>query len=179
MWSAYRCSIPSCSDCSDRRCWGPSRPLSSRRLSAVGIQLELPLHDFARAACKLSQTPPAKNTALSPSSTISSLFLFFLSFQVLCRLSGLRSGGTMTVIRSVFVPDDGWLRPAPGRPSKAHLRHPNLEISTIYPVRLVPSHHWTTRHHWTPLDPHRVHNRGESSTRFSPLFRVIVLPSFA
>lgn len=129
----------------------------------MGIQLEVPLHDFARAAWKLRSSlfrrrrrPLARSDLadLLPLSRPSFSLFFPFKSPVLSR-SGL-CGGTMTVIRSVFVPDDGWLRRAPGRPSP-HLRHSNLELSRplCYPVQLFLSH----RHHSTPLNPqHRVHN---------------------
>lgn len=103
----------------------------------MGIQLEVPLHDFARAAWKLRSSlfrrrrrPLARSDLadLLPLSRPSFSLFFPFKSPVLSR-SGL-CGGTMTVIRSVFVPDDGWLRRAPGRPSP-HLRHSNLELSAL------------------------------------------------
>jgi len=41
----------------------------------------------------------------------------FRSFFSRARQAGLWRRGTMTVIRSVFVPGDGWLLRTPGRPS--------------------------------------------------------------
>lgn len=54
----------------------------------------------------------------------------------------------MTVIRNVFVPDDGWLRRAPGRPS-LHLRESEAE-SPVAGYRNLSMKHLESL---TPLEP--------------------------
>lgn len=55
--------------------------------------------------------------------------------------------GTMTVIRSVFVPDDGWLLRTPGRPS-LHLRESRADpVGEEFDVRVHNFSQSSPHHH--------------------------------
>lgn len=158
---SYRCNIPSCSGCIDRRWRGPSRQLAVRRPSESGMLWEsrCPLLLRRAGLCinvRGASSEKDRGGPIDPRSRPLTRCQKRLSSSLLRgneRLVGLWRRGTMTVIRSVFVPGDGWLLRTPGRPS-LHLalrvhrarrvsRRPRMQESGVLgsPRRLPSAHH--------------------------------------